>query len=603
MTKRLRNILIILLSAMIVSCAAILLIPRNYVATVKAAEADTPANDYTEEWTLADNNFAFTQGAALNFLGPEEGFRMRFELNMKNADFKDLKSFPELGYRQWWGTLSDTYFFYEFTLYRGNNLDYSSSALHSFAVLLQAGDMSGSFFNGYVLEKERSVYSEAIGFEGLPEMTDIDHSKAGQTFNKGGCPLNKYKIIYTFKTYANSLFSVDPEKPDSFVWVKPLSNFSNYFITFHYGYNLMTFTGVFTTNYELTEKTIASSSRSIHEVLTNMDEAGMLDIELSGEALTYANTILNVSPTENITINYLQSLDGLPFAIEKSATVTVPVIDNDINIDDVNDYLYSKGKPIIESKCISSNLYDIVYNPDTDEYDTYYLKNVWLRTITTDGNYYDYFLDINNSYYEFYKPIVDTGAMTQDLFEYFYSTKILNKVPALSGYTTDELHGYFGFAVIPQTLTLDTLFAEVLDIDQTRSGIISYFAYSDKISFEAHAALLDNYNYSWLSKAWDGLAGFVSGGNWDADYYILYTDSDDGYIGQGGQTDPEDPDGVIKEEIVNPIIGSLKDLWDNFTGNGFISILKIILVIVVSLLVVSLIVKIIDLFKSSKRRR
>ena len=98
--------------------------------------------------------------------------------------------------------------------------------------------MSGSFFNGYVLEKERSVYSEAIGFEGLPEMTDIDHSKAGQTFNKGGCPLNKYKIIYTFKTYANSLFSVDPEKPDSFVWVKPLSNYSNYFITFHYGYNL-----------------------------------------------------------------------------------------------------------------------------------------------------------------------------------------------------------------------------------------------------------------------------------------------------------------------------------------------------------------------------
>ena len=330
--------------------------------------------------------------------------------------------------------------------------------------------------------------------------------------------------------------------------------------------------------------------RVVEDYLQKNSYQDDVDVELSGEALTYANTILNLSPTENITINYLQSLDGLPFAVEKSATVIVPVIDNDINIDDVNDYLYSKGKPIIESKCISSNLYDIVYNPDTDEYDTYYLKNVWLRTITTDGNYYDYFLDINLSYYDFYQPIVDTGAITQDLFEYFFSTKILNKFPSLSGYKTDELHGYFGFAVIPQTLTLNTLFAEVLDVDETRSGIINYFTYSDKISFEAHKALLDDYNYSWLSKAWDGLAGFVSGGNWDADYYILYTDSDDGYIGQGGQTDPEDPDGVIEGEIIKPVVGGIADfvstVWNMFTGvagniYGIIILIGAIVIVVV----------------------
>ena len=569
-------------------------------ATVYAAT--TPANDYTEEWTLADDNFAFSTGASLSFVSPEQGFKMRFTLDMVNADFKDLKAFPDLGYSTWWGQRSDTYFFYEFTLYRGNEFDYSSVELHTFAVFLEPVDKNADFFKGCVLEKEHSVYSETVGFEGLPEISDKDDSLAGQVFKKNGCPLDGYKIIYLFRTDGNSLFSVQKELADAFLWLDPLSDFSDYFVTFTYGYNVMTFTGVFVTNYALTEHTICSSSRSVYEVLTNMNDMGMLDVELSGESLEYANMLLNMSPTENITINYLESLDNLPFAIEKQAIVTVPVINDDINIDDVNDFLYSTGKPVIETKCLSSNLYDIVYNADTGEYDTYYLKNVWLRTITTDGNYYDYFLDINSSFYEFYQPLVNTGVMTQELFEYFYSTKILNRFPALSGYTTDQLHGYFGFAVIPETLTLNTLFAEVLDVDQTRSGIIEYFTYSDKISYESHKALLSDYNYSWLSKAWDGLSGFVSGGNWDADYYVLYTDSDDGYIGQGGQTDAEDPDSVIEGEVVQPILSGLQEFWDSLTGNSFMKVLMIILGLVVVVVIVNLLIKLYRLLFPSKRR-
>ena len=135
-------------------------------ATVYAAT--TPANDYTEEWTLADGNFAFSKGASLSFVSPEQGFKMRFTLDMVNADFKDLKAFPDLGYSTWWGQRSDTYFFYEFTLYRGNEFDYSSVELHSFAVFLEPVDKNADFFKGCVLEKEHSVYSETVGFEGLP---------------------------------------------------------------------------------------------------------------------------------------------------------------------------------------------------------------------------------------------------------------------------------------------------------------------------------------------------------------------------------------------------------------------------------------------------
>ena len=146
------------------------------------------------------------------------------------------------------------------------------------------------------------------------------------------------------------------------------------------------------------------------------------------------------------------------------------------------------------------------------------------------------------------------------------------------------------------------MFAEVLDVDQTRSGIIEYFTYSDKISYESHKALLSDYNYSWLSKAWDGLSGFVSGGNWDADYYVLYTDSDDGYIGQGGQTDAEDPDSVIEGEVVQPILSGLQEFWDSLTGNSFMKVLMIILGLVVVVVIVNLLIKLYRLLFPSKRR-
>lgn len=589
MTKRLKTVFLIIFSALLIVCAAFLLFSKK-TYTARAADANTPANDYTEAWALADNNFEFTPGAAL-FVGSEGFDRMRFSVNMLNADFKNFKNFPfpnDNGFALYWGGVADVYFYYQITLYRGNDFDYSSRALQSYAVLFWSDDTYGNKFNGYVLEKEISVYSESIS---VSQLTGLNLNVAGDNavFKKSDCPLNGYTIKYTFTVTGNDgLFSgLDSESLS--ISISPKSYYSNYFVTFEYGYQYQTFKGIFLTSYGRIKNTISSSARSIYKILYNMNEQGTLEDEITPNKLELANSILTDVLRQNVTINYLTLIPGTPFATSRSAVVNVPVIDNDINIDDVNDYLYSNGLPVIENKCLQSNLYDIVYDPETAVYKTYYLKNVWLRTITTDGNYFDYFLDINNSYFDTYHPFVDNGVMSENLFEYFYSTKILNKFPELTGYRTNEVYGYFGFAVIPNTLTLNTLFAEVLDVDATHSGIINYFNYEDNISYEAHRDILEDYNYSWLSQAWDGLAGFVSGGTWAANYYVFYTDSDDGFIGQGGQDSAEDTDGVIKNEVVEPIVDGISDaistVWGLFTGitgnfYGIIAIIGIFAVVI-----------------------
>lgn len=599
MTKVIKKILITVFSALFLICAFLALYNPAAVQTARADAANTPANDYTEEWSLADDNFNFTAGAYMGAIKNDE-FMLGFGLNVDNSEFLNLNNFPGAIYRDHLDPVTPAalnLFYYEFTIYRGNDFDFNSKKLYTIGVLMNSYNTDGSEFYVTLYEKQWSITDDVYFDINKPSVSGNIIKTDGTTVVNG----TEYSVIEEYITSDPAFFGGFSSAAFKF---NPASYFNNYFVTFNYGYTITTGIGLFNNTTKKYNNTIASSARSAYGIINTMNDLGVLEEEIrslpaneNDSLLNLANSILTEGSKTTVTLEYLTEIEGTVFARKNSVQIEVPVINNDIKIDDVNYYLESNGKAPLEEKCIDSNLYDIVYDSERNVYKTYYLKNVWLRTITTDGKYFDYFLDINQSYYDFYSPIVETGAFSQDLFEYFYSALILNEFPQLTGMTTDEVYGYFGFAVLPETLTLNTLFAEILDVSGTKSGIIEYFTYENLITYEEHRALLENFNYNWLSQAWDGLAGFVAGGEWRADYYIFYTDSDSGYIGQADVDDPENPDGVIKDEVLDPVIGAVDnvfsaagDIFNNFIdlvgglfggGSNWIYILLVVAAVVI----------------------
>lgn len=69
--------------------------------------------------------------------------------------------------------------------------------------------------------------------------------------------------------------------------------------------------------------------------------------------------------------------------------------------------------------------------------------------------------------------------------------------------------------------------------------------------------LLNDYEYGWLAKAWNTVAGFVSGSNYPADHYFFYVDGqqDNVFIGNNGGDDAYDNGSAITNGVKNVVEG------------------------------------------------
>ena len=595
MTKRIKISLMAILTALMLLC-----IGMASIGGVQAKALDNVEGHQTHG--LSTKSFAFDKGGRIGIDEVDGESVMRdelgFGLRLLDPEQEDLLEYGEPNRIEWWGGNNKTFFAYTFTAYRMNKDGITAVPLKSYMIVFDYcdGNSGEKCLRRTVAEKQLSYCNEEMSFT-RSLTVGISNSVPGERAS-AYIEANKYKIIESFKFNGDDdgeyLGSRCGLNISDVIGIGVDSYYTDYFVEFNYHYEILGFSGIFATNYDVTEGTIDSSIRSIYTVLQGMDDAGYLEGSVFEER---GSEILANALCQSVKIKYLEQIEGTPFAKMIEKRVDIPVIDSVVRVRDVCTALN-----VDTIDCLGSNCLSFRYDATTDTYVAYYLKNVWLRSITTDGNYMDYYLDINLSYQDYYYQFVEDGVFTNDLYEWIFSTQMMTKYPALEGYLYSEVYGYFGMAVVPNTHTLDSAFATMFDIDVSQTGIIKSFSFDQNLSFDAYQKLLSDYQYSWLSKVWEGIWGTVTGDT-AATHYLFFSEPgvDRGHIGEGGQEDGEDTSGVVGgaiEEVGGVVGGLLGSAWQGVSSfisgiGGFLGsgggIITIVLIIVGAVVLVKVI--------------
>ncbi len=335
---------------------------------------------------------------------------------------------------------------------------------------------------------------------------------------------------------------------------------------------------------------IDSDVRSARQILVNMDAAGKLEYEMErlasdeeiSDAALAVETAQEIIANEKkeVTVSYLRQIGKTPFAEKVTETVEVPFENGGLTVDAVAAALDVKSFEALDSEC-----YGFVYNATSDTYNARYLKNIYLTIRTVDGNTPDaaddgsqkYYLDINQSFADYYGALKDRGHISESQYEWLFS-KILSTYPALSGKKMGEVYGYFGYAVIPELkYSINGFFDEIFAMERSYKGAVYSQTWDENLSASEYDDLLDHFQYGWLERAWHGfLNNTAGGGNNPATHIAFYCDefAPDAVISDNGTADVEDNDGLI-ENTVQKVVVEIKDTisGDNEEGRG----LKVIL--------------------------
>ena len=598
MSKRLKNGLIAIFGALLLLCAILLI--------------SSPVSAKAEEITkigIKDENYSFLPGASVrgelfsydnplpgdsDFKLEEATYDLGFYLKINDVDDQNLIEKVEQ-YYTWWGSRGDNFFVYEFTLYHANvdgdgkgslgTGDKQTQVLlvifpvisNNQVVLYAEVGVKNYYGNGtvdvselldfYYTNVEFTDYRSFFTSGRTYRVNDVDRSFGGKGYNVAYKGFIRKGIDFQMVHNQEGLYNI--------LAASVLSPFESYFVRMRYLWHTVNFAGMFTTGYSQVYGEIDSSSRSVNTVLSNMYDAGVDFDEQFGDSAEYAYLIIREDLKARVKIKYLTEIEGTPFAAPVYAYVTVPVIKNTININDVESALN-----LDLSKCLDSNAYCFQKDTEEDEgeiYRLYYLKDIWLRSFTTDGNYIDTFLDINNSYKDTYYQFVRDEVLTQEQYEYFYS-QMLNEYPALTEYKDSDnlnltfatVYGYFGIVVIPESNSLNSMFAKLFDIPTSKSGAIKSYNFKKSLSYDAYQTLLTQYNYGFLSKAWAEVVGFIQGTEQQANYYVIYSQPGTKItvIGEGGQDDVDDKGGAIEQNVIQPVTEFVSDVAGTALESG-----------------------------------
>lgn len=644
-SKNVKIMILIILSILLTFCVGFLVFPAftTYAEIVDVPSENLNDNINSEGESGGNQAFAFEQGASIRLMNidgtnafSERDFKLDFKLSLIDPDHEHLLKFTtnkdDAGVFGSNGLIKDVFNYY-FTVYRSVGQGQAIPLKQVAVGLCYVGTTSDyRLMKAVATKKLVSSYDEEIEYTNIADyfaganvdINDTSTYPSGYTkLNYNGVPLfreannNKFDAqvkaridamidagynvehvgIFTngglfYPSFDTGVFN--GVEAATFLTIKPESPTTEYFIKFDYKYEICTKDTIFVTEYGTPEHCkgwCRSDIRSIYSILSNMNDAGVLEEVFNEEELAVANDVLYNEAKQQVKIRYLEQIGDIPFAVMKEKYVNVPVTNgNSIYPVDVYNVLGVESLDVLNSE-----FYRFDYISD-GLYQAYYLENVWLRAKTTDGHDFDYFLDINKSYEEFYKPFVEAGAMSQELYEYHFSG-FHSKYDELEGYLMSEVYSYYGLAIIPDGFNFDRAFADMFGISPHTAGIISTFNYSDNLSYESYKKLMDEYNYGWLDKWWATLASVLDGGTYPAEYYVFYCDglTRETLIGEGGQEDSEDG-GVIKEET-SEILDEVGGFFSSFFGIST-SLGKIISVV----LVVSFVLFIFYKLKKKKRK-
>lgn len=264
-----------------------------------------------------------------------------------------------------------------------------------------------------------------------------------------------------------------------------------------------------------------------------------------------------------IKFDYLKRIEGTPFAEKIHTVIKVPVYDNHkIEIADVKKALKLKSFGVMQSYCDTFE-----YDATTDTYTAVYYKSVYLNAKTVDGNSMNYYLDCNLSYEDYYGGFVDKDIVDRGLYEY-YLNKIHVTYPNLDGYSSDNIYGYWGVVIIPHGNDLNQLWANMFGSSTNYSGELKTFLYTKNLKASEYNKLLNDYQYGWLEIAWKDIIGGLTGWSFEADFFIVYCDSQstEVFIAENGATSADDNHGAMFNGIkdaANAAINAVKTFFSD----------------------------------------
>ena len=305
--------------------------------------------------------------------------------------------------------------------------------------------------------------------------------------------------------------------------------------------------------YDKTEGSCLSNIRSQYYILNAIYEAGQLEYEFGDQSDKVLEALAACENPTKIQIKYLAPIANTVFCREVTATIHVPMFGGKIFYDDVCQALGLETLSVL-----GSSWKDFVYNEAELAYVTEYLEAVYLTARTTDGNTTDagseagskYFLDLNLSYEEYYYGFVESKIFTEDVYEYFLNM-IKRRYSVLEGVEASDIHGYFGYIAIPEAHTFNSAWASMFNTEKSVIGGIVHFEHTNNLTKAAYNALLNEYQYNFLERAWANLAGdFLD--EYPATHYVFYTDGVDERAGmlENGATDLDSEMGAAATDVV-----------------------------------------------------
>lgn len=277
---------------------------------------------------------------------------------------------------------------------------------------------------------------------------------------------------------------------------------------------------------------IASDVRSYYYVLNAINQADSLDEEFQDEEMrTYVSNVLG-GEEQKINVEYLENIsDGIPFAHKVKTTATVKIIRGatEIPIDDV-----CRSLDIPGVNALLSPAKNFVKGAD-GTYTAYYYPSVYLEAKTVDGNVEQYILDPNKSYEDFFMQLVNDEIINNATYEYLFATRVLQAYPQLAGMQESEIFGYWGYAVIPNTFSVNQAVSELFNTQLKFDGIVKAFDFEQPLSLGAYNKLLKDYNYGWLERIWNDVWGTLTVCN--AKHVCLFADctTSDAYASMNGE--------------------------------------------------------------------
>lgn len=317
-----------------------------------------------------------------------------------------------------------------------------------------------------------------------------------------------------------------------------------------------------------------SPVKSVAEILNYQVENERFIIPMlpedDGERLireAYENIVANALE-RTYTVEYLVPIgEKIPFAKKERQTVTVKTAaDGTVSSTDI---CRAVG---VDTFSIFGARYNAVKTND-DVLTVRYETDLWLAAKTIDGKTTNHFLNINESYQEYFHRFVENNIISQGAYEYLYAKAVSEPYPEVSaqGLFYGDVYGYWDYVVLPKTMEAGAILKDVLgNTDKTVAGITKGYGFEDQITAEAYNKLLNEYNYSYLSIAWNN-TNLTLGlqGPYMATHYILVCDPNlkDALIDESG-SGSKDPDGGKGQQALQGVSGWLSGMAEDLKGLG-----------------------------------